>query len=79
MSLGRRKNAHGWNDKVTNELFLWKKLVDEEVPKNGELFGAQEEETGFWISKVIGPFLESLDRVDRPSILDLGPVMLLKD
>ena len=74
MFLGRRKNAHGWNDKVTNELFLWKKLVDEEVPKNGELCGAQEEEAGFWISKVIGPFLESLDRVDRPSILDLGPV-----
>ena len=43
MFLGRRKNAHGWNDKVTNELFLWKKLVDEEDPKNGDLSGSEDE------------------------------------
>ena len=74
MSLGRRKNTHRWNDKVTNELFLWKKLV-----RNDRVIGPSEivqskEEAYFWLSKGFGSFSGLLEKWDRPSILDLGPV-----
>ncbi len=74
MVLGRRKNTQGWNDKVTNELFMLKKVVDEEPqPGNGESADTLHERF-LWHSKVFSVFLGSLERFERPSILDLGPV-----
>ncbi|MFQ5693339.1 MAG: hypothetical protein ACE5IM_09890 [Nitrospinota bacterium] len=73
--LGRRRNAHSWNDKVTNELFLWKKFVASDSPAaNGEPLREQDDSV-FWVSKVFDVFMDTLGRVERPCILDLGPVM----
>ncbi|MFQ5913286.1 MAG: hypothetical protein ACE5JS_08895 [Nitrospinota bacterium] len=73
MVLGRRKKVHSWNDKVTNEFFLWKKLVVEER-RAGIEEPVRQEESFLWSSMIFSPFLESLSRFDRPTILDLGPI-----
>ena len=75
MSVGRRKKHHIWNDKVANELFLWKRMfadrspspqVDSRPGERGDLDG--------WGSEALGSFLQSVERSEQPSILDLGPV-----
>ena len=72
MFLGKRREAHRWNDKVTNELFLWKKFVADESPAATP--EPDEEDIGYCVSKAMGPFLASVERRERPTILDLGPV-----
>ncbi len=74
MTRGRRSNTQRWNDKVTNELFLWKKLAEEERPAGNGQSTEGQEEPSLWLSKAFSGFLESLERFERPSMLDLGPV-----
>lgn len=57
---------------MTNELFLWKKFVADESPAATP--EPDEEGVRCWVSKTMGAFLTSLERHERPTILDLGPV-----
>ena len=75
LSAGRRKKHQIWNDKVANELFLWKRLfADGSSSSQAESRSEGREDPDCWGSEALSSFLQLVERSKQPSILDLGPV-----